>query len=61
MIEQLNQNLKQMVPYYGEAADYTAKTYQQTFKTVNKLQTQLENRVSLTKKNVLNLKQGLQN
>ena len=61
MIEQLNQNLKQIVTYYGEAADFTTKTYEQTFKAVNQIQTQLENRVSLTKKNVFNLKQGLQN
>jgi hypothetical protein len=61
MIEQINQNLKQIVPYYEEAAILTTKTCQQTFKTVNQIQTQVENRVSLTRKNVLNLKQDLEN
>lgn len=61
MIQQLNQNLKQVVPYYEEAADFTTKTCSQTLKTVSQIQTQVENRVSLTKKNVLNLKQDVQN
>jgi len=59
MLAQIDQNLKQIVPYYEEASDFTTKTYEQTFRTVNQIQTQIENRISLTKKNVLNLKQGL--
>jgi hypothetical protein len=35
MIQQLSQNLKQVVPYYEEAADFTAKTCSQTLKTVS--------------------------
>jgi hypothetical protein len=35
MIQQLNQNLKQVVPYYEEAADFTSKTCSQTLKTVS--------------------------
>lgn len=61
MIQQLNQNLKQVLPYYQEATDFTSNTYSQTLKTASEIQTQVENKVRLTKKNVLNLKQGLQN
>ena len=61
MIQQLNQNLKQVVPYYEQAADFTSKTCSQTLKTVTEIQTQVENKVRQTKKNVLNLKQGVQN
>ena len=35
MIQQVNENLKQIVPYYQEASDLTAKTYKLTFETVN--------------------------
>jgi hypothetical protein len=61
MLEQINLNLKQIVPYYEEATGFTAKTYKQTLNTVSQIQTQVESRVNLTKKNVLNIKQGLQN
>ena len=59
MIEQINENLKQIVPYYKEATDLTCKTYKKTFNTVHELQTQFESRVNFTKKNILAIKRGL--
>ncbi len=35
MIQQLNQNLKQVLPYYQEATDFTSNTYSQTLKTAS--------------------------
>ncbi len=61
MIEQINENLKQIVPFYKEASDLTTKTYKLTFSTVNQIQSQIESKLTLTKKNVLLIKKGLEN
>ena len=35
MIQQLNQNLKQVLPYYEQAFDFTSKTCSHTLKTAS--------------------------
>lgn len=49
-----------MVPYYEEASDFTCKTYKTTFNKVNEIQTEVENKVDLVKKNVLQMKNDIQ-
>lgn len=49
-----------MVPYYEEASDFTCKTYKTTFNKVNEIQAEVENKVGLVKRNVLQMKNDIQ-
>ena len=60
MIEQIDGNLRQIVPYYKEVSNLTCKTYKHTFNTVHELQSQIESKLNLTKKNILHIKKGIE-
>ena len=59
MLQQVNQNLKQIVPYYQEASQFTCETYNNTIQSANEFATRLGTQVDHSKKNVIRIKNGL--